>query len=94
MGECVAFYYMWKKSERYDFFAQQTRLGKRKYNLHPGVTYVLLMKHRPPDYYPSLFIKLMMQHSLTNHNRLRMHYCGIIVAMVTAVSLCFCFFAV
>lgn len=29
---------MWKKSERYDFFAQQTRLGKRKYNLHPGVT--------------------------------------------------------
>uniref|UniRef100_A0A1A8IR45 Mesoderm induction early response protein 1 n=1 Tax=Nothobranchius kuhntae TaxID=321403 RepID=A0A1A8IR45_NOTKU len=38
VGECVAFYYMWKKSERYDFFAQQTRLGKRKYNLHPGVT--------------------------------------------------------
>lgn len=34
----MAFYYMWKKSERYDFFAQQTRLGKRKYNLHPGVT--------------------------------------------------------
>uniref|UniRef100_A0A8C8JA49 Mesoderm induction early response protein 1 n=1 Tax=Oncorhynchus tshawytscha TaxID=74940 RepID=A0A8C8JA49_ONCTS len=38
VGECVAFYYMWKKSERYDFFAQQTRLGKRKYSLHPGVT--------------------------------------------------------
>lgn len=38
VGESVAFYYMWKKSERYDFFAQQTRLGKRKYNLHPGVT--------------------------------------------------------
>nr|XP_023650564.1 mesoderm induction early response protein 1-like isoform X1 [Paramormyrops kingsleyae] len=38
VGECVAFYYMWKKSERYDFFAQQTRIGKRKYNLHPGVT--------------------------------------------------------
>jgi hypothetical protein len=29
---------MWKKSERYDFFAQQTRFGKKKYNLHPGVT--------------------------------------------------------
>uniref|UniRef100_A0A8C1RXG6 Mesoderm induction early response protein 1 n=2 Tax=Cyprinus carpio TaxID=7962 RepID=A0A8C1RXG6_CYPCA len=38
VGDCVAFYYMWKKSERYDFFAQQTKLGKRKYNLHPGVT--------------------------------------------------------
>ncbi|KAK7944816.1 hypothetical protein WMY93_000544 [Mugilogobius chulae] len=38
VGDCVAFYYMWKKSERYDFFAQQTRIGKRKYNLHPGVT--------------------------------------------------------
>ncbi|XP_033007747.1 mesoderm induction early response protein 1 isoform X1 [Lacerta agilis] len=38
VGECIAFYYMWKKSERYDFFAQQTRFGKKKYNLHPGVT--------------------------------------------------------
>uniref|UniRef100_A0A8C4QFY3 ATP-dependent DNA helicase n=1 Tax=Eptatretus burgeri TaxID=7764 RepID=A0A8C4QFY3_EPTBU len=38
VGECVAFYYMWKKSERHDFFAQQHRLGKKKYNLHPGVT--------------------------------------------------------
>ncbi|XP_048389583.1 mesoderm induction early response protein 3 isoform X2 [Stegostoma tigrinum] len=38
VGECVAFYYMWKKSERYDYFAQQTRFGKKRYNLHPGVT--------------------------------------------------------
>ncbi|XP_043941524.1 mesoderm induction early response protein 1 isoform X2 [Protopterus annectens] len=38
VGDCVAFYYMWKKSERFDFFAQQTRFGKKKYNLHPGVT--------------------------------------------------------
>uniref|UniRef100_UPI00358F0002 mesoderm induction early response protein 1-like isoform X3 n=1 Tax=Myxine glutinosa TaxID=7769 RepID=UPI00358F0002 len=38
VGECIAFYYMWKKSERHDFFAQQHRLGKKKYNLHPGVT--------------------------------------------------------
>ncbi|PKU29679.1 mesoderm induction early response protein 1 [Limosa lapponica baueri] len=44
VGECVAFYYMWKKSERYDFFAQQTRFGKKKYNLHPGVTYVEFFK--------------------------------------------------
>lgn len=49
VGDCVAFYYMWKKSERYDFFAQQTRLGKRKYSLHPGVTYVLPLpvRHTP-----------------------------------------------
>ncbi|NXF52188.1 MIER1 protein, partial [Oceanites oceanicus] len=39
VGECVAFYYMWKKSERYDFFAQQTRFGKKKYNLHPGLDF-------------------------------------------------------
>ncbi|XP_059845360.1 mesoderm induction early response protein 3-like isoform X2 [Hypanus sabinus] len=38
VGECVAFYYMWKKSERYDYFAQQTRFGKKRYNVHPGVT--------------------------------------------------------
>ncbi|NWS19238.1 MIER3 protein, partial [Pachyramphus minor] len=38
VAECVAFYYMWKKSERYDYFAQQTRFGKKRYNHHPGVT--------------------------------------------------------
>ncbi|XP_061413859.1 mesoderm induction early response protein 2-like isoform X2 [Lethenteron reissneri] len=30
VGECVAFYYMWKKSERHDFFARQHRLSKKK----------------------------------------------------------------
>ncbi|XP_040399204.1 mesoderm induction early response protein 3-like isoform X5 [Cygnus olor] len=38
VAECVAFYYIWKKSERYDYFAQQTRFGKKRYNHHPGVT--------------------------------------------------------
>ncbi|XP_064296017.1 mesoderm induction early response protein 3-like isoform X1 [Phalacrocorax carbo] len=38
VAECVAFYYVWKKSERYDYFAQQTRFGKKRYNHHPGVT--------------------------------------------------------
>ncbi|XP_008835447.1 mesoderm induction early response protein 2 isoform X2 [Nannospalax galili] len=31
VGECVEYYYLWKKSERYDYFAQQTRLGRRKF---------------------------------------------------------------
>ncbi|XP_023572839.1 mesoderm induction early response protein 2 isoform X2 [Octodon degus] len=31
VGECVEYYYLWKKSERYDYFTQQTRLGRRKY---------------------------------------------------------------
>ncbi|XP_042335658.1 mesoderm induction early response protein 2 isoform X3 [Sceloporus undulatus] len=30
VGECVEYYYMWKKSERYDYFTQQTRFGKKK----------------------------------------------------------------
>ncbi|KAG1973449.1 mesoderm induction early response protein [Pimephales promelas] len=38
VAECVAFYYMWKKSERFDFFAQQNRFGKKKYSCYPGVT--------------------------------------------------------
>ncbi|KAM4050155.1 mesoderm induction early response protein 3 [Anomaloglossus baeobatrachus] len=38
VAECVAFYYIWKKSERYDSFAQQTRFGKKRYHHHPGVT--------------------------------------------------------
>uniref|UniRef100_A0A5F9CJT0 MIER family member 2 n=1 Tax=Oryctolagus cuniculus TaxID=9986 RepID=A0A5F9CJT0_RABIT len=31
VGECVEYYYLWKRSQRYDDFAQQTRLGRRKY---------------------------------------------------------------
>ncbi|XP_069819217.1 mesoderm induction early response protein 3 isoform X3 [Dendropsophus ebraccatus] len=38
VAECVAFYYIWKKSERYDTFAQQTRFGKKRYHHHPEVT--------------------------------------------------------
>uniref|UniRef100_A0A8B9STQ7 MIER family member 2 n=1 Tax=Anas platyrhynchos TaxID=8839 RepID=A0A8B9STQ7_ANAPL len=38
VGECVEYYYMWKKSERYEYFTQQTRLGRKKYVLHPGAT--------------------------------------------------------
>lgn len=40
VGECVEYYYLWKKSERYDYFAQQTRLGRRKF-VSSGTTYVL-----------------------------------------------------
>lgn len=38
VGELVQFYYLWKKTERHDVFANKTRLEKKKYNLHPGVT--------------------------------------------------------
>ncbi|XP_042560061.1 mesoderm induction early response protein 2-like, partial [Clupea harengus] len=37
VGECVEYYYLWKKSERHEFFLQQTtRLGRRKYNMPLG----------------------------------------------------------
>lgn len=42
VGECVEYYYLWKKSERYDYFAQQTRLGRRKF-VSSGTTCVLLL---------------------------------------------------
>ena len=38
VGELVQFYYLWKKTERHDVFANKTRLEKKKYALHPGVT--------------------------------------------------------
>lgn len=38
VGELVQFYYLWKKSERHDIFANKVRLEKKKYTLHPGVT--------------------------------------------------------
>ncbi|XP_035246520.1 mesoderm induction early response protein 3a [Anguilla anguilla] len=38
VAECVAFYYIWKKSERFDYFVQQNRFGKKRYSAYPGVT--------------------------------------------------------
>ncbi len=38
VGELVQFYYLWKKTERHDVFANATRLEKKKYALHPGTT--------------------------------------------------------
>lgn len=38
VSELVQFYYLWKKTERHDLFANKARLEKKKYNLHPGLT--------------------------------------------------------
>ncbi|XP_076261697.1 mesoderm induction early response protein 1 isoform X3 [Rhynchophorus ferrugineus] len=38
VGELVQFYYLWKKTERHDIFANKVRLEKKKYALHPGLT--------------------------------------------------------
>uniref|UniRef100_A0A8D0GWK7 MIER family member 2 n=1 Tax=Sphenodon punctatus TaxID=8508 RepID=A0A8D0GWK7_SPHPU len=55
VGECVEYYYMWKKSERYDYFTQQTRFGRKKYVLHPGATTRLaFLQQTHPSLLPSL----------------------------------------
>ncbi|XP_067272092.1 mesoderm induction early response protein 2 isoform X2 [Pseudorasbora parva] len=39
VGECVEYYYMWKKSERHEYFTQQaTKMGRKKCNLPSGNT--------------------------------------------------------
>ncbi|KAL1122742.1 hypothetical protein AAG570_003069 [Ranatra chinensis] len=38
VGELIQFYYLWKKTERHDIFANKARLVKKKYSLHPGIT--------------------------------------------------------
>ncbi|KAJ8338679.1 hypothetical protein SKAU_G00354650 [Synaphobranchus kaupii] len=38
VAECVAFYYIWKKSERFDYFVQQNRFGRKKCSGYPGIT--------------------------------------------------------
>ena len=38
VGELVQFYYLWKKTERHDVFANSFRIEKKKYTLHPGTT--------------------------------------------------------
>lgn len=40
VGELVQFYYLWKKTERHDVFANRAKLEKKKYALHPGVTFL------------------------------------------------------
>ena len=42
VGELVQFYYLWKKTERHDVFANNTRLEKKKYTLHPGIVQNLI----------------------------------------------------
>ncbi|KAG7513584.1 mesoderm induction early response protein 2-like isoform X1 [Solea senegalensis] len=37
VGECVEYYYMWKKSDRHEYFTQQTtRISRKKYSLQSG----------------------------------------------------------
>ncbi|KAI7695318.1 Mesoderm induction early response protein 1 [Sarcoptes scabiei] len=38
VGEVISFYYLWKKTERHDIFANKYRMEKKKYSLHPGTT--------------------------------------------------------
>lgn len=38
VSELAQFYYLWKKTERHDVFANKSRLEKKKYTLHPGTT--------------------------------------------------------
>lgn len=38
VGELVQFYYLWKKTERHDIFANKCRLEKKKYSFQPGFT--------------------------------------------------------
>lgn len=38
VGECVQFYYLWKKTERHDAYTHKQRLEKKKYHLNPSVT--------------------------------------------------------
>ncbi|XP_055712179.1 mesoderm induction early response protein 1 [Phlebotomus papatasi] len=37
VAELIEFYYLWKKTERHDVFANVDRLQKKKYKLNPGV---------------------------------------------------------
>lgn len=41
VGECVQYYYMWKKSERHEHFTQQaTRVSRKKFSLQSGNMWV------------------------------------------------------
>uniref|UniRef100_A0A8C6V655 MIER family member 2 n=1 Tax=Naja naja TaxID=35670 RepID=A0A8C6V655_NAJNA len=42
VGECVEYYYIWKKSERYDYFTQQTRFGRKKKVVKLGTAHLTI----------------------------------------------------
>ena len=60
VGELIQFYYMWKKTERHDVFANNTRLEKKKYTLHPGNnnynTFGCTMQGRRREFEPGMTI--------------------------------------
>ena len=58
VGELVQFYYLWKKTERHDVFANNTRLEKKKYTLHPGSTKLSFLKSKQ-KFWMSSFIDIL-----------------------------------
>ena len=62
VGELIQFYYMWKKTERHDVFANNTRLEKKKYTLHPGNnnynTFGCKMQGRRREFEPGMTIRV------------------------------------
>lgn len=68
VGELVQFYYLWKKTERHDVFANKNRIEKRKYVLHPGITWVfihfmlkLVVKINENEKEATFYIKIYLQ---------------------------------
>ncbi|GAB6029034.1 hypothetical protein CHUAL_004822 [Chamberlinius hualienensis] len=78
VGELVQFYYLWKKTERHDVFANKTRLEKKKYSLHPGTTDYMdrflddqenPSPHRDRSSSPSVHSLISGDHKRQHHNR-------------------------
>lgn len=78
VGELVQFYYLWKKTERHDVFANKTRLEKKKYALHPGTTDYMdrfldeqenPSPHRDRSSSPNIHSLISGDHKRQHHNR-------------------------
>ena len=59
------FYYLWKKTERHDVFANKNRLEKKKYALHPGITDY--MDKFIEDHEDQLYHQMQQQHNPMLH---------------------------
>ena len=81
VGELVQFYYLWKKTERHDVFANSFRIEKKKYTLHPGTTDYMeryLMKAYKPNSLMTYFLRFMDEQDLARDRSVSPNYHSLI----------------
>uniref|UniRef100_A0A8C7JMS8 Mesoderm induction early response 1, family member 2 n=1 Tax=Oncorhynchus kisutch TaxID=8019 RepID=A0A8C7JMS8_ONCKI len=84
VGECVEYYYMWKKSDRHEYFTQQTtKLGRKKYRMQTSPF--------SAEFSRSIMPTKGIYHALLAHCRTDVHRQKMYNVMMCSVAQIYCF---